>query len=53
MQTEQDLEKLVHTHTAALLRYCTGPLWHKGCPQAVPRSGRGGCARHSALLHRC
>lgn len=24
MQTEQDLEKLVHTHTAALLRYCTG-----------------------------
>ena len=28
MQTEQDLEKLVHTHTAALLRYCTGLL---GC----------------------
>lgn len=26
MQTEQDLEKLVHTHTAALLRYCTGLL---------------------------
>ena len=28
MQTEQDLEKLVHAHTAALLRYCTGLL---GC----------------------
>ena len=28
MQNEQDLEKLVHTHTAALLRYCTGLL---GC----------------------
>ena len=26
MQTEQDLEKLVHTHTSALLRYCTGLL---------------------------
>lgn len=26
MQTEQELEKLVHTHTAALLRYCTGLL---------------------------
>lgn len=26
MQTEQDLEKLVHTHAAALLRYCTGLL---------------------------
>ena len=26
MQTEQNLEKLVHTHTAALLRYCTGLL---------------------------
>lgn len=28
MQNEQDLEKLVHAHTAALLRYCTGLL---GC----------------------
>ena len=28
MQNEQDLEKLVHVHTAALLRYCTGLL---GC----------------------
>ncbi len=28
MQTEQDLEKLVHTYTAPLLRYCTGLL---GC----------------------
>ena len=28
MQTEQDLERLVHIHTAALLRYCTGLL---GC----------------------
>ena len=28
MQSEQDLEKLVHAHTAALLRYCTGLL---GC----------------------
>lgn len=28
MQNEQDLEKLVHDHTAALLRYCTGLL---GC----------------------
>ena len=28
MQTEQDLERLVHAHTAALLRYCTGLL---GC----------------------
>ena len=28
MQNEQDLETLVHAHTAALLRYCTGLL---GC----------------------
>ena len=28
MQNEQDLEKLVYAHTAALLRYCTGLL---GC----------------------
>lgn len=28
MQTEQDLEKLVHTYTMPLLRYCTGLL---GC----------------------
>ena len=28
MQNEQDLEKLVHAHTVALLRYCTGLL---GC----------------------
>ena len=28
MQNEQDLEMLVHAHTAALLRYCTGLL---GC----------------------
>ena len=28
MQNEQDLEKLVHAYTAALLRYCTGLL---GC----------------------
>lgn len=26
MQTEQDLEKLVHTYTAPLLRYCTAML---------------------------
>ena len=26
MQTEQDLEKLVHAYTPALLRYCTGLL---------------------------
>ena len=26
MQTEQDLEALVHTYTPALLRYCTGIL---------------------------
>ena len=28
MQTEQELEKLVHAHTGELLRYCTGLL---GC----------------------
>ena len=26
MQTEQDLEKLVHAYTAPLLRYCTAML---------------------------
>ncbi len=37
MQTEQDLEKLVHAHTAALLRYCTGLLGVKPMPRTPCR----------------
>ena len=38
MQTEQDLEKLVHAYTAPLLRYCTAMLGSEADEETVTRA---------------
>ena len=47
MQTEQDLEKLVHAHTAALLRYCTGLL---GCEADAQDAVQKPSSRHGSSV---
>lgn len=50
MQTEQDLEKLVHAHTAALLRYCTGLL---GCEADAQDAVQKPSSRHGSSVAPC